>query len=99
MFKNLFQIIIFFIPFLIFCQEKKMSKKEAIQEVKRLNNLLKELITENEVLLKNIEDENIKNETLLKNIEDENIKNKTFLQNIEIFLIQKIRNLNELLKK
>ena len=59
MFKNLFQIIIFFIPFLIFCQEKKMSKKEAIQEVKRLNNLLKKLNIENEEFIKkNIEDQN-----------------------------------------
>ena len=82
MFKNLFQIIIFFIPFLIFCQEKKMSKKEAIQEVTRLNNLLNQLNTENEQLLKSIENKN--NEIVTKNIENEELLKSIEIKNSEI---------------
>mgnify|MGYP001371366840 CR=1 FL=1 len=82
MFKNVFQIIIFFIPFLIFCQEKKMSKKEAIQEVTKLNNLLNQLNTENEQLLKSIENKN--NEIVTKNIENEELLKSIEIKNSEI---------------
>ena len=89
MFKNLFQIIIFFIPVLIFCQEKKMSKKEAIQEVTRLNNLLNQLNIENEELLKSIEIKS--NEMEIKNNEFDALflKNK----NLELELSKLLNDL------
>ena len=68
---------------MIFCQEKKMSKKEAIKEVFRLNNLLDQVNIENDDLSKTIELKN--NELEIKNNELE-IKNNEF---DELFLTNK----------
>ena len=89
MFKSLFQIIIFFIPVLIFCQEKKMSKKEAIQEVTRLNNLLNQLNIENEELLKSIEMKSNEMETKNNQFDALFLKNK----NLELELSKLLNDL------
>jgi len=89
MIKNIFQFIIFLIPFMIFCQDKKMSKKEAIQEVSRLNKLLNQANIDNEDLSKTIELKN--NELQIKNNEFDTLffKNK----NLELELSKLLNDL------
>ncbi|MBH75560.1 MAG: hypothetical protein CMP68_00055 [Flavobacteriales bacterium] len=89
MFKNIFQFIIFLTPLMIFCQDKKMSKKEAIQEVSRLNNLLNQANIDNEDLSKTIELKN--NELQIKNNEFDTLffKNK----NLELELSKLLNDL------